>query len=262
MFSNFNRRASLKKILRKTGLTRDQEGIYSRYLREGGFWDDHLNKTSDFILSCLDPAKVQSIAILGSGWCLDVPLKSLSECFQKIYLIDLRHPKMIRRRFEKLSNVEFIEFDLTGGMIEAVFTHIQDKYPVHQLIKKLQSLPAFGLPVEADYIISVNLLNQLDILLIDYITSKYQVMEKDLLPLRKYIQQTHLSMLEKGKSALICDFREIQYNTDGETVISKNTVFVDIPASVIKSCWTWNFDNHRTYHPNYNTRLEVIAAEF
>ncbi len=51
----------------------DQKGILNRYLAEGNNWEAHLEKTRGFITGCLEKNKPETVAVLGSGWLLDIP---------------------------------------------------------------------------------------------------------------------------------------------------------------------------------------------
>jgi len=101
--------------IRRMGFLRDQEGIMNRYLREKGNWDPHLNHSKEFILRCFRDDRIQTVAVLGSGWLLDVPLDEMAKRFSTIYLVDIRHPPQIRKKVEPMSRVRLIEADLTGG---------------------------------------------------------------------------------------------------------------------------------------------------
>src|SRR5210317_1415141 len=91
-----------KRILRKMGYLADQQGIIDRYLRERGGWDSHLLKCREYILDKVNKLAISDITILGSGWLLDVPLEELSGLCNKITLIDIHHPRQVRKRAESL----------------------------------------------------------------------------------------------------------------------------------------------------------------
>lgn len=63
------------------GYLNDQQGIMNRYLGESKQWEKHLPRCRKFITSTFeDPGggeKKESVAVLGSGWLLDVPLDHL-----------------------------------------------------------------------------------------------------------------------------------------------------------------------------------------
>jgi hypothetical protein len=70
----------------------DQEGIMNRYIREKKSWDLHFGKTREFINGCFSDKSIDSVAVLGSGWLLDVPLEEMKNRYKKIFLVDIHHP--------------------------------------------------------------------------------------------------------------------------------------------------------------------------
>jgi len=98
----------------------DQEGIMTRYLKEKENWDEHLEKSREYILKSVGNKKLSTISILGSGWLLDVPLEELTIQFQKVILVDIFHPPQILHKVRNMPRVKTMEMDITGGMIEQV----------------------------------------------------------------------------------------------------------------------------------------------
>ena len=85
MFFSFYPKIS---IYRKLGFYKDQQGILTRYLHEQSSWNEHLTNTKNFILEAVSSRHLESIAILGSGWLLDIPVMELARSVKNwIYLI-------------------------------------------------------------------------------------------------------------------------------------------------------------------------------
>jgi len=63
--------------IRRMGFIKDQEGIMNRYLRESSQWKEHLEHTRKFIRESFAQTEAETVAVLGSGWLLDVPLDHL-----------------------------------------------------------------------------------------------------------------------------------------------------------------------------------------
>src|SRR5664279_4559157 len=108
-------------ILHAIGYKADQEGIMNRCIREKNNWKEHLKNTSEYIIKFCDllPAG-SSIAILGSGWLLDVPIDYLLKKFSRIYLVDMCHPIQVKHKYKDNPNIIFVEKDLTGYASEVV----------------------------------------------------------------------------------------------------------------------------------------------
>ena len=251
-----------KRILSRTGYLNDQQGILSRYLREQEEWGTHLQNTQKFIISAVEDSDAASIAILGSGWCLDVPVEFLVKNFERVYLVDLWHPQSVKHKLNKFENVSFISADMTGGLIQLAYNEIKKKTDLSTLLERIHDRPAWSLPVIAEYVVSVNVLNQLDILIVDYIKSKLKSSNSVFLPLRKKIQQDHLYLMQAGRSCMISDYEERQVDKTGRVVQKTRSLFIDFPEEKIQKKWCWKFDNCRSYHPKYNTELQVLAAKF
>jgi hypothetical protein len=247
------------RIIRRMGFSNDQEGIMRRYINEEGNWNEHLESTKNYIKHAIGIYKPITLAILGSGWLLDIPINFLAKSCEKLYLYDIRHPKPIVNRYRKYKNIEFVNMDITGGLIHYVFEKIKRKE-----FESIIPIPELGFePIEkVDYTISVNLLNQLDILIVEYLRRFPQVKNDEILELRKKIQLAHLKSLQPEKSSLISDYEELLYDRTGSLVKSTPLIFHAFPEGKQLKEWIWKFDNNMTYYPNRITHFKVKAIQF
>ena len=211
-----------KKMVRKMNFICDQEGIMNRYLREQKNWEGHLQNTKQFILNSFSDQKIKNLAILGSGWLLDLPLKELSKKYNKILLVDVHHPPQIVKKTESYKNISLFETDLSGGGIKfcwdlrkAKEEHFS-KYILEEFTPQKPELP-----FKPDAFVSLNLLNQLDILLVDFLKKRnVRIVDTEIKKFRKIIQQFHLDWITKKPGCLITDVREINQD-DQETTEKK-----------------------------------------
>jgi hypothetical protein len=225
-------RKNIKKIIQK-----EQSGIIKRYLHQRENWMHHLEQTRNFIQQKLEPIDAKSVAVLGSGWLLDIPVEFLVEKFQRIYLVDLAHPPQILKKWENLSAIAFLELDVTARF--------------HQLQLKSFGTSAPEWPFEADVIISANLLSQLAELPLDYIDKR---LSNNILA---EIQKQHLTKLSASRySILITDVAEIQYNGNGNT--RKELIFAELPIKSPEKKWVWHFESGKSG----KTEREVWAFSF
>ena len=74
------------------GYLSDQKGIMNRYLNQQGGWDSHLDNSKRFIERSAFLKNKRSVAVLGSGWLLDVPIDYIAQEFGEVYLVDIAHP--------------------------------------------------------------------------------------------------------------------------------------------------------------------------
>lgn len=248
--------APSRKILRRMDYISDQKGILRRFLREKEEWNHHLSSAGEFILDVLNTHSFNQIVLLGSGWLLDFPIERISKLVQKITLVDVYFPSQIQRKVKNFENVECLALDVTGGYIEAVYTALRaskNDFKTPRLIS-----PNIN-PEDGKLIISLNILNQLDILLVDYIKSKTNLSEMETLALRKHLQEDHLNLLRPHPFILISDCEELLINTQGEIIESRELIFTDLPKTAHFREWEWNFDSHGLYNPDSETRMKVKA---
>lgn len=248
-------------ILKKMNYVSDQQGIIDRYLKESESWAQHLENTKNTIIKSSKTKNSENCAVLGSGWLLDVPIEFLSERFDKVYLFDILHPNQIKHKVKKFGNVILVEQDITGDAVNELFESVQLKKSTGSR-KELKNIKieGFAYHVPFDFVVSVNILNQLDILLIDYLKSYNLYTEQELFELRILIQQKHYDSLPVGKTCLITDFEELICN-DNKLVEKKNSlVHINLPDDKIISRWQWQFD-HKDYYPGKNVIFNVLAMD-
>ncbi len=254
-------------IVKKMGFKIDQNGIINRYIREKDNWDEHLNKTKKFLLDSAENKSKEHAIILGSGWLLDVPLIELSKIFQKLTLVDIVHPPQIVNKVNKLKNVEIVSTDISNIAYEVYdfVKEIKSKKSKKKLDDILFNNNKFGLKdiSNASFIVSLNILNQLDILICDYISKLNMFSNTEILNFKKTIQQKHVNDLPVGKSCLITDYEELLIDDSKKIIEKKNLVFIKLPRKVIKEQkWRWDFDFSKIYNKNKNTVFNVIGLDF
>jgi hypothetical protein len=249
------------RILKKMHYVADQQGIIKRYLKEATGWATHLENTKNAIRKSAENKNNGNCAILGSGWLLDIPLDFLLNKFSKIYLFDVLHPTQVKHKYYKNKNIIFIELDITGGAINEFYNAVQ----LHKSTKKRKEPSEFqfrGFQFEEpfDFVASVNILNQLDILLIDYIKGYNLYSDEELMEFRKRIQQRHFESLPVSKTCIITDYEELVYNSSNELEASHKLVHINLPSEKLTSKWQWQFDN-QTYYPGKNVVFNVLSMD-
>lgn len=247
-----------QKLIKRVGYQKDQSGIINRYYRERGAWDSHLNNCKEYILNSIKDKSNNTIAILGSGWLLDVPIKELINICDTIHLYDICHPREIKQKYKKYKNVHFIEKDI----IEPIIANLVEISDSNNLIQNFINLnPQTNISFEEyDYVVSLNLLNQLDIIPIDYLSKKTNANNEEWLAIRKHIQQLHFNSLPKNKSSLITDYIEIQLNHNNHKIKEKELVHISLPQKNSKE-WIWKFDETKNYYSDRNVHFKVLAIE-
>jgi hypothetical protein len=239
-----------------------QNGLIFRHMNQEGGWDGHCRRCRNFILKAIKLYKPEKISILGSGWLLELPLAEMAESVENICLIDIVHPPEVTIQSARFENVELLELDVTGGLIEEVWR----KAPRLPFFKKLKSLDGITIPDfkpadDPGLVISLNILTQLESLLLAYLEKRSAVTEEELTVFRSAIQKKHIDFLIKHNSVLISDVAEIFTERSGKTNRAK-TIMTEIPAGTLNETWTWNFDLKNTDNFNSISVMEVIAMSF
>jgi len=245
-------------MLSEMGFISDQEGIVSRYSRELAQWNEHLEQSKQCICEAVQHYNPKSVAILGSGWLFDVPIEFLSKHCEHVYLYDIVHPSQIKHKTSKFGNVTAIEADLTGNVIQLVWE--QRKQNKKQIDLNNIVCAGFNLGIDVDLVVSLNILNQLDILICDYISQEFNVSEEELLPFRKRIQYSHIESLSKSNYCLITDFEEHIYSLNGEFEKSNSLVKIEIPTKPHVNYWKWKFDKSGAYYENKEVVFNVVGT--
>jgi len=235
----------------------DQKGIMRRYLREQHAWNQHLLNAGSFITDVLHQENVNHVVLLGSGWLLDFPLEKILTLVKKITLVDVYFPPQILRKVMDVKGVECISADITGGYIETVYERLRSNKTDFSIPEDI-ARPKIA-PEDDKLIISLNIMNQLDILLVDYIQSKIKMDDNKILEFRKTLQQDHCSMLQEHPFILISDYRELLINTKGNVLEEKELIHVAFPVCDLSEEWEWQFDTHRLYNAHADTRMKVRA---
>jgi hypothetical protein len=177
------------RILRSMKYVSDQEGILEKYLEEHEGWQEHLQNSREFIMECVRKHKPQSVVIMGSGWLLDVPLKELAAECKQVYLADIRHPRQVRATVRDYPNCSLICTDLTGGAVTRVYSLVKS----YRRTGIKESLKAFSfgkpeLPDGETFLISLNIINQLDIMLMNWLNKFIKYPDEEINYFRKKIQ--------------------------------------------------------------------------
>jgi len=251
---------SNRKIFRKLGYFTDQEGIMSRYISEAEQWKSHLENTKASILQEAADKDTQKAAILGSGWLLDVPFEKLAERFNELWLFDIKHPAQIRKKIKGFKNIRLMETDISG-FATPIYEEARSMRKTKSEIDLTNLKPRLDFSLkDFDFVVSCNILNQLDIILIDYLRKCCKITTEFELRLRRLIQETHIGLLPKLKSCLISDVEELSVDKEGKIIHKKPLVYTDKLPQNLNNEWIWHFDNHSSYRLHCNTWFKVVAV--
>ena len=247
-------------MFRRMGYFDDQSGIIRRFQREREHWDTHLKNTRQFAIEAMQGKSQKSAAVLGSGWLLDVPVEEMSRYFEKLYLYDVRHPAEVKKQVASMGNVELFVCDISGFALPVYqytknYRNCKERPP----ISTIQPQTTLDLS-EFDFVFSCNILNQLDILLIDYMGQFFELSYEETIVFRSNVQHHHINMLPANRSCLVADYEEITCTPEGKEISRKTSVHHPIIHQTDARRWTWIFDTKKTYYKDRMTFFEVCAV--
>ena len=250
-----------ERMFRRMGYFDDQSGIMRRYQREREHWNAHLQNTRQLATRAMQGKGRKSAAVLGSGWLLDVPMEEMSRYFEKVYLYDIRHPAAVKKQVQSLNHVELCICDISC-FAKPVYQYAKQyrNRKERPPISAIQPINAFDIG-GFDFVFSCNILNQLDILLIDYLARFFELSREETLAFRKNIQQHHINLLPRNRSCIVADYEEITYSPEGKETSRKTSVHHSITHHPAAQRWVWEFDTKMTYHKSRKTFFEVIGLE-
>ncbi|MBN2813876.1 MAG: hypothetical protein JXQ80_07345 [Bacteroidales bacterium] len=248
------------RILRRMGYKADSQGIINRYIRVEGAWNDHLTHTRQFILKALNNKQPANLAVLGSGWLLDLPLEELAEMSGHVWLYDIVHPAQVKHRISKLPNVTAVSDDITGGTVMQAYEAVR-AFRKHAIPPSADDLcqGAFMPAVQPDFVISLNILSQLSEYITDYLQHHLPFSHNEAARLNTLLQSAHLKLLPKGNACLITDVAEKSIDETGRITEVKQLMEVELPEGAYVEKWEWQFDPLGDYKPGCHTLSEVVA---
>ena len=255
-------------MYRRMGYFDDQSGILRRERREREGWNEHLQNTRNFVIEAMQKKECNSAAVLGSGWLLDVPVDEMSCYFKKLYLFDVCHPAAVRKQVKKLKNVELQLCDISG-FARPVYHYVkkyrnrQNRPPISLIQPEMDDrIPHFYEMLQTfDFVFSCNILNQLDILLIDYLARFFDLSDEEIFDFRNNVQLRHIALLPRNRSCIVADYEEITFTPEGKEIARKTSVHHPIAQCETAKRWTWKFDTKMTYYDDKITFFEVFASE-
>jgi hypothetical protein len=250
------------RILRKMGYKADSQGIIDRYINVNGAWEGHLQHAKSFILKAIAGKKIENLAVLGSGWLLDLPLDELARMVGHVWLFDAVHPAQVKHQLKGYANVSAVNADITGGIVIGTYLAVREykKHGEKHTPEQLCNV-TFQPCVLPDYIISLNTLSQLGELILDYLKRYIPYSSEETERIWCLLQQSHLKLLSPGKSCLISDVKEYFYDEDDQLIETTELIKCPLPSAVNTESWKWEFDPLGEYKPGFKTISQVVAFE-
>ena len=250
------------RVLRRMGYCADSRGIIDRFIQTNGAWETHRQRTRNFILQAVTGKKIEKLAVYGSGWLLDLPLDELSEIAGSVRLFDLIHPAQVIRRIRKLRNVKAVRADITGGAVIRAYQAVKSyRYEGRKTtpdeICSCSFMPEDG----TDFAVSLNILSQIGLMITDFLKSHMPCLPEETDRIMYLLQRAHLQLLMPGRSCLITDVRELNFDYQDQLVGTCEMLMHPLPDSVRAENWEWQFDPQGGYKTERKTFFQVMALE-
>lgn len=238
--------------LRRQGYLREIVGTRSRFARCRDAWEPHLQNTRETILDAARQAPSRRKAlILGSGWLYDIPLAELAARFDEVVLADILHMPVPRRAGAQYPNVRLLQTDLTG--LAEPLGRLTAPSPL--------PLSSGALPeVDADLIVSANLLSQLPYLPVRYLRKKRpDASEAEIEQFARSLIRHHLAQLAQAQGT-VCLITEVEHLTcDGDAVIERSDPLYGIDPGPPDRDWTWEIAPRPEIDRHCDVKYRVIG---
>jgi hypothetical protein len=250
------------RVLRKMGYKADSQGIISRYINVNGAWEGHLRHTREYILKVVGSRRVENLAVYGSGWLLDFPLNEITGMVGHIWLYDVIHPTQVIHLLRSHTNITMVTADITGGVMDLACQAVHDYKKHGKKISPEQLCKAtFHPAVPPDYAVSLNILSQLGEMITEYLKKHVPYNQVEIDSITHLLQQSHLQLLQPGKSCLITDVKESGYHSDGRQTDTNLLIKCPLPLSDQTESWEWQFDPLGEYRSGTKIISQVVAFE-
>jgi len=160
-----------------------------------------------------------------------------------------------------LGNVELRVCDISGFarpvyQYAKQFRNSKTRPPISD-IQPQTSLDLSGF----DFVFSCNILNQLDILLIDYLAQFFDLSQEESVDFSRNVQHRHIDMLPCNRSCIVADYEAITCTPADKEISRKTSVYHPIIKRPDAQRWTWKFDTKMTYYQDKKTYFKVLSCQ-
>lgn len=243
--------------VRKFGYLKNLIKLEFRYKRNEDAWEDHVFNCRSFITEAAERCPHRNVAVvLGSGLLIEVPLRSLAERFERVYLVDMFHMPQVRARAKKFLNVKLLYGDITG-----IFAMIKEgDFPGGSVSAPPSRIPHLE---DADFIVSANCLTSLAPPFCKYLGRTRHLTEFDQDKLTLQIQQAHVQALADAKKpvcAIITETERFQLFGDkvvGRKPLTPGLTFPKTATLAHNLEWQWLVSRADGKHETYDIEHTV-----
>lgn len=234
------------------GYLREQVALDFRHRRQRAAWAPHLEHCHDLIRTAAEAAPDKGrCRVLGSGHALDIPLDDLSAIFTHVDLVDLVHPRALRRRAKKFPNVALVTADISGVARAA-----------YELSAPPLPAPKHDAAILADagFVVSANVLSQLPLVPLDWLERRCPWADAAARQaFARAVIDRHLTALQhhEGQVCLIAEI--MRFVHDGGRAIRKVDPLFGAPIMLEGEEWWWDIAPRPEFSPDFDVRLRILG---
>ena len=245
--------------VRKHGYVKRLIAQEFRFKRNEHAWAEHNLNCCTFIVEAADKCPRHKIAVvLGSGLLLDVPLRSLAERFERVYLVDMFHMPKVRAQAKKHFNVKLMYGDITG-----IFAMMQEgDYPGGSIPPPEPRIPHLN---DADLIVSANCLTHLAPPFCKHLEDTRHLTEFDQDKLTLQIMEAHVEAIANAPTAVGAIITETErFVLARNRVVSRKNLIpgLTFPSTATLSHnleWQWLYGPAGEDHPTQDVEHTVVT---
>ena len=242
--------------LKELGYGRELLAIAARHSRCGDAWAPHLETCRGLISEAAkDCPGREHVVVLGSGYLFDVPVEILSEIFGEVWLVDVIHPPQALDRAKNLSNIRFIERDLSGvaSALLRVGHAGSDELPCPNI--DLDDL------ADADLVVSSNLLSQLPLVPLDFVGKCCSWASAEVRQKFAYnIVDHHLAVLQKLMARVVVITEVMRLIHDSNEVVERIDPLFGITFPYQGREWTWDIAPRPEIDRHFDLSLQMVGV--
>ena len=245
--------------LKSMGYLKELIALEARFQRCQMAWEAHLEQTKSVITDAVNATSHRNkVVVLGCGILSDIPIKTLSESFETVVLVDVCFLEQTRKNARPYTNIEWRECDITGVAhpLYAWATKSPDTDDV-----PVPSIPR-GLSLDdADLVISANILSQLPLIPTAFLRKTPTRLREDTLSkFSRDIVQSHLAFLETCPGT-VCLITEIERQfRDGADILETEDPLWGYRLEYEGAEWVWDLAPRGEASPKYEIRNRVIGS--
>ena len=251
LLTYISERPTLKEA-RSFGHLVESISLLSREKRCQKHWATHRASCKQFITTELKNARhYDSVLVLGSGPLHEIPIEILSKTFKRVVLVDIVHLHSTKKSVAHLTNVEFIEHEIT---------EVEEALRVNKELR--DKVPAKFVAEDWGLVLSVNVMSQLPLHLETYILKKLKnrFTELQVDSFLKGVTQNHLTYLESFDTnvILITDTQTFYYDKKEKVIQTDNNYeHLSLPKPTLE--WNWNIAPIPEFQKDIGMKMRVCG---